>query len=77
MILYDSFSFAEDSIEFKCRYSRTVNTNSQMTVGPFPTQPIIGEGDFDYTMDVQVGSLGGTTNVSINANHNFDGIVPK
>ena len=48
-----------------------------MTVGPFPTQPIIGEGDFDYTMDVQVGNLGGTTNVSINANHNFDGIVPK
>ena len=77
MNLYDHFSFAEDSIEFQCRYSRTVNTNSQMTVGPFPTQPIIGEGNFDYTMDVQVGSLGGTTNVSINANHNFDGIVPK
>ena len=47
-----------------------------MTVGGSQPQPIVGEGDLNYTMVVQPGNLGGTTNISINAEHNFDGIAP-
>ena len=48
-----------------------------MNIGPIPTDPVVGEGDFHYTMNVQVGNLGGTTNIDFIANHNFDGIAPK
>ena len=47
-----------------------------MNVSGFQPQPIIGKGDLNYTMDVQVGSLGGTTNININAENSFDGIAP-
>ena len=73
---FESFSFAEESIEFQCRYARTINVDNQMTVGGSQPQPIVGEGDLNYTMVVQPGNLGGTTNISINAEHNFDGIAP-
>ena len=70
-----SIKFAEDSIEFQCRYARTVSAESDITVSDFE-QPLAGVGTLDYTMDVQAGTLGGTTKVSITANHNFDGITP-
>ena len=73
---FESFSFAEESIEFQCRYARTINVDNQMTVGGSQPQPIVGEGDLNYTMVVQVGNLGGTTNININAEHNFDGVAP-
>ena len=47
-----------------------------MTVDGSQPQPIVGEGNLNYTMVVQVGNLGGTTNININAEHNFDGIAP-
>ena len=77
MSLDDSTSIrlAEDSIEFQCRYARTVSAESEISVSDFQ-QPLAGVGTLDYNMDVQAGTLGGTTNVSISANHNFDGITP-
>ena len=73
---FQKFSFAEESIEFQCRYARTINVDNQMTVGGSQPQPIVGTGDLNYTMVVQVGNLGGTTNININAEHDFDGITP-
>ena len=67
--------FAEDSIEFQCRYARTVSAESVVSVSDFE-QPLAGVGSLDYSMDVQAGSLGGTTNVNISANHNFDTVIP-
>ena len=69
--------FAEDSIQFQCQYPRIVNTGTQMTVTSSAPQSTIGVGEFSYTMDAQGGPIGGNTIVSINANHNFDGIVPR
>ena len=48
-----------------------------MTLAPPPPQPVIGVGEFIYSMDIQVGSHGGETIVNINANHNIEGIVPR
>ena len=71
-------SFAEDSIQFQCRYGRTINVESQMTMPTPQPQPVIGNywGAFSYFMDAQVGDHGGNTIVNITANHNFDGITP-
>ena len=69
--------FAEESVQFQCRYPRTVNTGSQMTLAPPPPQPIIGVRVFNYEMNIQVGSHGGDTIVSVNANHNIAGIVSR
>ena len=35
-------------------------------------QPEVGRGDLTYSMQVDVGSLGGTTKVQITPNHSFD-----
>ena len=48
-----------------------------MTLAPPPPQPIIGVGVFNYEMNIQVGSHGGDTIVSVNANHNIAGISPR
>ena len=55
-LLNVQFSFAEDLIEFQCRYSRRVNAESQVSVGSFK-QPLAGQGVLDYSMD-RLNSLG-------------------
>ena len=80
---YNSFSFAEDSIEFQCRYDREINANSQMTVGIIEDDPVVGTGNLNYIMTVTGGNadgslaLGGNTNVRITPNHGFDQIAPR
>ena len=71
-----TFSFAEDSIDFQCRYGRTINVGTQITQPTPQPQPIIAQGSLSYTMDAQVGDHGGNTIVNIIANHNFNGITP-
>ena len=71
------FSFGEGTIEFQCRYSRSVSVNSDLTVAAAPTGPTIGTGDLTYEMNVDGGSLGGTTNITISPNHNIAGISPR
>ena len=39
-------------------------------------QPIVGEGDLSYEMEVTVGQLGGTTRVRILPEHSLPGIAP-
>jgi len=73
----NGISFADESVQFQCRYPRTVNSGSQMTLAPPPPQPVFGVGEFIYSMDIQVGPHGGETIVNINANHNIEGIVPR
>ena len=72
-----SIAFAEDSVVFQCKYARTVSANSQMTVGTIGTEPITGEGDLTYRMEIEVGALGGDTEITISPNHNISGISPR
>ena len=72
-----SISFAEDSVVFQCKYGRTVSANSQMTVGGASIEPISGEGDFTYRMEIVAGALGGDTEITISPNHNISGISPR
>ena len=71
------FSFGEDSIKFQCRYSRNVSVSQDMTVIDTPTDAIEGTGEFTYSMSINVGGPGGTTEVRITPNHNFDEIAPR
>ena len=48
-----------------------------MTVAAAPTGPTIGTGHLTYEMNVDGGSLGGTTNITISPNHNIAGISPR
>ena len=63
-------SFAENSIVFQCKYSRTVAVDDTMTVES-QDEPVVGTGDLTYSMDVTVGALGGNTQVEITPNHSF------
>ena len=69
--------FAEELIQFQCQYPRTVNTGTQMTLAASSPQSVNGVGEFSYNMNAQGGPIGGNTIISINANHNIDGIVPR
>ena len=72
-----AIAFAEDSVVFHCKYARTVSANSQMTVGTIGTEPITGEGDLTYRMEIEAGALGGDTEITISPNHNISGISPR
>ena len=71
------FSFGEDSIQFQCRYSRSVSISDDVTVIDTPTDAVVGTGDLTYSMEINVGGPGGTTDVTITPNHNFDEIAPR
>ena len=69
-ILNTFFSFSNNVIIFRCRYSRSINVDGLMSVDQ-DVQPEVGRGDLTYSMTVMVGPLGGTTKVQITPNHNF------
>lgn len=72
-----SFSrFAQDSLTFQCRYSRSINVDESMNIEMGPSL-ITGEGSLNYEMSVSGGQLGGTTEVRITPLHNFDQITPR
>ena len=72
------FSFGGDSsITFQCRYSRNVSVSQDISVIDTPTDAVEGTGEFTYSMLITVGGPGGTTNVVITPNHNFDEIAPR
>ena len=48
-----------------------------MTIITTPTDAVEGTGDFSYTMSINVGGPGGTTDVIITPNHSFDEIAPR
>ena len=77
MVHFYFFSFAEDSILFQCRYSRTVSVDDGMTVELLSSDPVVGTGDINYSLSLTVGSLGGDTQVSITRNHHLDQITPR
>ena len=68
--------FVDDSIVFQCKYARTVNANSQLTVSD-SSETISGEGDLTYRMEIVAGALGGNTEIAISPNHNISGISPR
>ena len=72
------FSFGGDSsITFQCRYSRNVSVSQDISVIDTPTDAVEGTGEFTYSMSITVGGPGGTTDVVITPNHNFDEIAPR
>ena len=71
------FSFGEDSIRFQCRYSRSVSVTQDMTIIDTPTDAVEGTGELSYTMSINVGGPGGSTEVTITPNHNFNQIAPR
>jgi len=66
-----SISFSDNVIIFQCRYSRSINVDGLVSVNP-DVQPEVGRGDLTYSMQVDIGSLGGTTKVQITPNHSFE-----
>merc|ERR1719454_509242 len=59
-------SFGQNSLEFQCQYSRTVNVDDSMSIDPVDQDSIVGTGNLGYTMTVDVPSgVGGTTTVTI------------
>ena len=48
-----------------------------MTVEAPPSGPTVGTGDLTYEMNVDVGALGGNTNITISPNHTIAGISPR
>ena len=71
------FSFGEDSIRFQCRYSRSVSVTQDMSIINTPTDAVEGTGDLSYTMSINVGGPGGTTEVTIAPNHHIDEVAPR
>ena len=69
-------SFAEESIRFQCNYARTINVDETMIVPTASSDPVVGQGNLSYRMEVTVGQLGGTTRVQISPNHELTGIAP-
>ena len=65
---------AEDSLEFQCRYERSVETSSDITVSPLSNDAFVGFGDLTYSMNIDAGHLGGNSKITISPNHNIDGI---
>jgi len=48
-----------------------------MTVIDISSDAVEGTGDLTYSMSIIVGGPGGTTEVTITPNHNFDEIAPR
>ena len=75
--LNESFSrFAQDSLTFQCRYSRSINVNQDIIIGTIP-QIITGEGSLNYEMTISGGDLGGMTEVRLTPLHSFNQITPR
>ena len=71
-------SFAENEIRFQCNYDRSINVDqSYQVVGDFQPQPVQGQGELSYNMEVISGELGGTTQVRVIPNHGLNQIAPK
>ena len=71
------FSFGTDPIVLQCRYARTVTATSDVSIEAPETGPTVGNGDLTYTMEVNPGILGGTTDVTISSSHSISGISPR
>ena len=68
-------SYAEDNIRFQCIYNRQINV-SQSYQQINQDQPIQGQGELSYLMEITPGALGGTTEVRVVPNHGLDQIAP-
>ena len=69
-------SFGNGNVELQCRYSRTVNVDSSYEVTQPQDQPVTLDGLLTYTMEVDVGNLGGTSTIRIIPNHSLGSIAP-
>ena len=69
-----SLSFDGDAIIFECRYSRSVHTNSDMSVSRPDPDVTSSHGDLTYNMNIVPGKVGGESVINITPNHNVAGI---
>ena len=70
------FSFGAGSVDLQCRYSRTVNVDSSYEVAQPQDQHIFLDGLLTYSMEIDVGHLGGTSTIRMIPNHNLGSIAP-
>ena len=71
------FSYAEDTIRFQCNYNRQITVNQSYEVEDnFQPQPIQGQGELTYIMEIAVGNLGGTTEIRVIPNHGLNQVAP-
>ena len=47
-----------------------------MELDPIPG-PIVGQGHLSYSMEIDVGALGGTTEVTLTPNHNLPALTAR
>ena len=75
----NKLSFAEDSILFECRYARSVTADHGFTIldPPDVCTSCSLNGALTYTMTVDVGELGGNTNVRLTPNFDLDQLAPR
>ena len=77
LIITRIFSFGQDPIVLQCQYARTVTATSDVSIEAPTAGPIVGNGDLTYTMEVNPGMLGGTTDVTISPSDSISGISPR
>ena len=68
-------SYIEDSPIFHCRRVRSADDDSDNTAPPERTAS--GNGALSYSMDIEPGVPGGTTEVTMTPNFNFPGISAR
>ena len=54
-----------------------MSVSQDMSIIDTPTDAVEGTGDLSYSMSINVGGPGGTTEVTISPNHSFDEIAPR
>ena len=68
---YNQVVFNEASLNFECKYSRTVRANISVSTAETGIEDwtAYGQGQISYDLSVEMGNLGGMTKVIISPNH--------
>ena len=76
---YNQVVFNEASLNFECKYSRTVEANVSVSTAETGIEDwtAYGQGQISYDLSVEMGNLGGMTKVIISPNHALSNVGAK